>query len=108
MIFKRYDDLTLQDFADHPVWACVHLTDYKQPWYQDCDEETFRIWTGPWPVSDELGSFLVRAQVVFPDGTTTLGFVTPPFKPKFSRSTTTHPTILTDCGKKVSFWCGAK
>ena len=74
---KQFGDLTAQDFVQHPVWVAVHGIDEDEPWYDDCNEESFRPWIGPLPVSPEEGMLLVQATLSFADGTSATGFITP-------------------------------
>jgi|SRR5882724_503434 len=76
---RQFGELTAEDFIQHPVWIAVHGVDDQEPWYDDddCDEETFRPWTGAIPVSHEEGMLLVQATLTFADGTTAHGFITP-------------------------------
>ncbi len=76
-LLKQFGELTVQDFAQHPVWISVHGADEDEPWYEDCDEETFRPWEGALPISLDEGIVLVQATLTFADGTTVPGFITP-------------------------------
>ena len=74
---KQFGDLIADDFSEHPVWIAVHGSDEDEPWYDECDEETFKPWTGALPVSPEEGMLLVQSVLTFADGTTVPGFITP-------------------------------
>jgi hypothetical protein len=45
-ILKQFAALTIEDFAQCPVWIACHVADYDEPWYDDTDEETFRPYGG--------------------------------------------------------------
>ena len=99
---KQSSDLTSSDFERHPVWAAVHSFYNDEPWFDDTDEETFWPWSGEFPVSPDLGIFLVRAEFETANGTRLVGFVTP--------STTTdlgelQPTILIG-SDQIGLWHG--
>jgi hypothetical protein len=72
---KQIADLLFSDFERHPVWIGVHNVDAGQPWYDDCDEETYRPWTAALPVAAEIGFVLVRASIELHDGSAYPGAV---------------------------------
>jgi hypothetical protein len=74
---KQFGDLTPEDFQRYPVWLHCHVADYDEPWYDETDEETFRPWLGRLPADRAVGTLLVRASVVFQDGSHHVGFLTP-------------------------------
>jgi hypothetical protein len=76
-ILKQAADLVREDFEAHPVWVHCHVMDYDEPWYGETDEETFRPWLGEVPVDPSQAIFLIRAEVVFRDGSRHPGFVSP-------------------------------
>ena len=41
------------------VW--IHCTDYDEPWYEDCGEEDYRIYSDDLPIPSE-GVFLIAAE----------------------------------------------
>lgn len=61
-ILKQLPDLTDADMAAHPSWVCGHTADYDEPWYDDCDDETYRPWSGALPASAGEEILLVRAE----------------------------------------------
>jgi hypothetical protein len=77
---KQFGDFSPADFDRHPVWISCHVADYRQPWHDETDEETFRPWTGALPVSQLGGMFLVRATLELQDGSHHAGFITPAFQ----------------------------
>ena len=106
---KQYGDLTITDFERHPVWVCVHVLDYDEPWYGETNEETFRPWSEELPVDPSFGMFLVRSRMVLADGTQFAGFITP------TRGTgevtdsdlgLVQPHVFSKTGSLISFWGG--
>lgn len=71
---KQEYDLTVADFARHPVWVGVHNYDTDQPWYEEADEETFRPWVGPLPFDEARGVALLAAIFQLADGSSYRGF----------------------------------
>jgi hypothetical protein len=104
----QFGDLTPAHFIDSPVWASVHSFDYEEPWYEECDEETFRPWDGPLPASPNDGMFLVRARFIFADHTTFDGFVTPAIEDRNDERLlgTIQPQLFLENGERVAFWLG--
>ena len=74
---KQFAELEPEDFEGHPVWIGCHTADYGKPWYESTDEETFRPWTGKFPVDFSEGMLLVKASFELRDGSIYTGFVTP-------------------------------
>jgi hypothetical protein len=35
---KQFAALTIEDFAQYPVWIACHVADYDEPWYDDTDD----------------------------------------------------------------------
>lgn len=102
---KQYTDLTEQDFLARPVWVGVHGMDEGEGWHDDCDEESFRPWTGSLPVGPQEGMLLVRAQFTLADGTTFSGFITPQSAGEPLNLGTVQPQIFTPAGLE-GFWEG--
>jgi len=102
---KQFGDLTAQDFLEHPVWICVHGSDEDEPWYDDCDEETFKPWTGDLPVGPEEGMLLVQATFTFADGTIVPGFITPQHDQQPFDLGIIQPQIFSSAVRH-SFWDG--
>ena len=100
---KQFGDLTAEDLIRHPVWVSCHTVDYDEPWYDDTDEETFRPWLNPVPVSPSDGMFLVRATLTFQDGTSHDGFVTPSIEP--NDLGIMQPQCFLE-GQRHAFWHG--
>ena len=100
---KQFGDLTVEDFARHPVWISCHTEDCDEPWYDDTDEETFRPWTKSLPVSPSDGMFLVKGKLTLRDGTIHDGFVTPAFDDGDLGSM--QPQIFIG-GRRFGFWGG--
>jgi len=105
-ILKQFGDLTTADFVKHPVWASVHSLDYNEPWFDDCDEETFGPWTGRLPVTPEDGMFLVRAKLTLADGRHLDGFVTPQIASEPANLGTMQPQMFLPSGQRCDFWDG--
>ncbi len=76
---RQFGALRTEDFVRHRVWAQVHTTDYDEPWYDDddLDEESFRAYDEPLPVSPDEGMYLVAAEARLADGSTLPAFLTP-------------------------------
>jgi hypothetical protein len=74
---KQFASLLPVDFDRHAIWISCHTSDYRESWYEETNEETFRPWNGPLPVSPADGLLLVRAVLVLADGSRFFGFVTP-------------------------------
>jgi len=74
---KQFGDLTLEDFDRQPVWIACHTADYSENWYDDTDEETFRPWSGTFPVDAPQAMLLVKASFELKDGSEYPGFMTP-------------------------------
>ncbi len=105
-LLKQFGDLTVADFAKHPVWVSVHILDYDEPWYDDTDEETFRPWTGELPVGPVEGMLLVRAKMTLADGRILEGFFTPQSKKETLSLATMQPQLFLPSGKRCDFWDG--
>ena len=90
------------------MWASSHSFDCDEPWYAETDEETFRPWDGPLPVSPNDGMYLVRASFVLADGTPLDGFFTPPITHVGGERSLgeIQPHIFLDAGERVGFWLG--
>src|ERR1700761_2954440 len=65
---RSFSSLGPPDFENHPVWIRVRSFDFKAPWYDDADEETFRLWDGVLPFAKPRGMVLVAAKLKFKDG----------------------------------------
>ncbi|MGZ4899640.1 MAG: hypothetical protein ACXV8X_08285 [Candidatus Angelobacter sp.] len=102
---KQFGELTAEDFIQHPVWIGVHGTDEDEPWFDDCDEETFRPWTGDLPVGPEEGMLLVQATFTFADGTTAPGFITPQHDHEPLSLGIIQPQVFSSAGRH-DFWHG--
>ena len=102
---KQFGELTTDDFVQHPVWVAVHGTDEDEPWYDECDEETFKPWTGALPVSPEEGMLLVQATLTLADGTRVSGFITPQHEDEPVNLGIIQPQIFSNDGRH-GFWQG--
>src|SRR6185369_7948419 len=71
---KQECDFTSRDFERFPVWIGVHNYDIDEPWYDECDEETYRPWTGQLPFTEKRGIALVAATIEFADGSIYPGY----------------------------------
>jgi hypothetical protein len=93
---KQAEDLGVADFEQHPVWISVHTADYDMPWYEQCDEETYRPWIGPLPVLAKENIFLVSAEFKLKCGIFFRGFFSPvgdDWDEALTRTTTEGRTI---------------
>jgi hypothetical protein len=99
--------LTAEDFIENPVWIAVHGMDEDEPWYDedDCDEETFRPWTGALPVNPEEGMLLVEAIFTLADGADLAGFMTPQHDGEPLDLGTVQPHVFSQ-NKVHGFWDG--
>jgi hypothetical protein len=100
---KQFGDLSPADFERYPVWIACHTEDFAEPWFNETDEETFRPWTGPLPVSPSDGMLLVRARFELHDGSHHDGFLTPAFGE--GEIGTLHPHLFVG-DKSFGFWGG--
>jgi hypothetical protein len=103
---KQFADLRTEDFGHYPVWSGVHTLDYDEDWYddEDVDEETFRPYGGPLPVSPVDGIFLIAATAQLADGSTVPGFITPAEQ---DEQGTLQPHITASDSPPAGFWGGA-
>jgi hypothetical protein len=102
---KQFGDLTAGDFSEHPIWIALHGSDEDEPWYDECDEETFKPWTGALPVSPEEGMLLVQATLTFADGSIAPGFITPQHEHEPFDLGTIQPQVFSSAGRH-GFWDG--
>jgi hypothetical protein len=102
---KQFGELTVEDFIRHPVWIGVHGMDENEPWYDDCDEETFKPWAGDLPAGPEEGMLLVQATFTFADGTIVPGFITPQHDQQPFNLGIIQPQIFSSAGRH-DFWDG--
>jgi hypothetical protein len=104
----QFGDLTPAHFVESPVWASSHSFDYDEPWYDETDEETFRPWDGPLPVSPHDGLFLVRARFTLADQHSLDGFLTPAIPTGSGERVlgAIQPQLFLESGKRVAFWLG--
>jgi hypothetical protein len=101
-ILKQFAVLTIEDFAQHPVWIACHVADDNEPWYDDTDEETFRPYVGELPV--DVGEMtLVAAQARLNDGSRHFGFLTP--AAERDDLATVQPHVFAG-GRAHGFWGG--
>lgn len=56
---RSFTSLTLADFQDHPVWISVRSFDRGEPWFDEADEETFRLWDKELPFTNQRGIALL-------------------------------------------------
>lgn len=105
-ILKQFGDLRLADFTKHPVWASVHSFDNDEPWFDDCDDETFRPWKKSLPVAPSQGMFLISANFELADGTTLQGFVTPQEDTEEIDLGIIQPQVFLPSGQSCGFWDG--
>ena len=105
--FRTYDQLDLVAFREHPVWLYVHIHDFGNPIYEECDEETMRPWPGDYPAPADAVCE-VAASFVFADGREVAGCITlmnggeSAVRPVVDHS----PRLFLPSGRTVSFWHG--
>lgn len=57
--------ITREDLERHPVWVRARDYDQDEPWYESCDEQTFRPWIAELPAkSDSQFPFFRLAAVI--------------------------------------------
>lgn len=104
----QFGDLTPAHFLESPVWASSHSFDHDEPWFNDTDEQTFRPWDGPVPVSPNDGMFLVRARFTLADQASLDGFLTPATSGSTGDRSLgeIQPQLFLPSGERVAFWLG--
>jgi hypothetical protein len=69
---KRWASFVRGDLDRHPLWVDVHTADFGKPWYDSCDEDTYRPWNDLLPAdADEnilvaSACFETRSGIQFP------------------------------------------
>ena len=101
-VLKQFDELTVEDFVQHPVWVSCHVIDYDEPWHEGTDEETFRPWDKALPFDPAETIALVRASFQLANGSRLDGFLTPATEPDLG---TIQPTVFAG-GRSFGFWGG--
>jgi hypothetical protein len=74
---KQGADLVRGDFDRHPLWVGVHTADSGRPWYEMCDEDTYRPWDDRLPASAEQNVLLAAAWFELKNGSRLRGFFCP-------------------------------
>jgi hypothetical protein len=107
-LLVQFGDLTMEHFADDPVWVACDSVDHDEPWYAETDAETFRPWGGPLPVDPIDATYLVRADFTFRDGERLPGFVSPvmPDAPSDLMLGALQPHVFVPTGECVALWLG--
>ncbi len=100
-IRKQIYEITLEDLLQFPVWefALDEEADEGQ------DESTVRPYKSKRPVDPRSGMFAVKALFALADGSTKIGFLTPPAD-GINDISVVQPVIVTEHGQ-VMFWYGA-
>ncbi len=69
--------LTVDDFERHPLWVHVGDFDREESWYEWSGKQSYRPWTGGFPVAPERGRLLVRTRFEMHDGGVYRGYIRP-------------------------------
>jgi hypothetical protein len=97
---KQVYELTLDDLVLHPIW------EFRLDPTSEVNQNESTVWphhaTGPLDSTDRM--FIVRALFFLADGSTMVGYLTPPVKGD-SGIGALQPIIVTARGQ-VRFWCG--
>jgi hypothetical protein len=104
---KQFGNLSALDFDASPVWVQCHVIDYDEPWYDDTDEETFRVLDNGLPVDPVNGpTYLVSAEFELAARTPLLrGFLTPLPDGALDLGLM-QPHIFMPSGRLGAFWLG--
>lgn len=97
---KQVYELTVEDLDRHAVWEYA----LDEEGEDDQDEATVRPYEPRGPLDPGKGMFIVRARLIFADGTRVRGYLTPPVQGD-SDLGTLQPAVVVP-GGQVSFWCG--
>ena len=100
-IRKQVYELEATDLEAYPIWEFA----LDEEGDEGQDEATVRPWAGSQPLDPAEGMFVVHAHFVLADGTSMVGYLTPPVQGDTSLGTI-QPILLTEQGQ-VPFWCGA-
>jgi hypothetical protein len=58
---KQRASLVRGDFERYPLWVGVHTADFGKPWYDVCDEDTYRPWNDLLPADADENILLASA-----------------------------------------------
>lgn len=106
--FRLYDELDAAAFRDHPIWLYVHLHDFGNPVYENCDEEAMRPWPDSYPAPVNAICD-VAARFITADGREAAGCIslTKCGKPLSQPVMDHSPQLFLPSGHKVRFWHGS-
>jgi hypothetical protein len=99
-IRMKIDRLTVADLERYGVWEFA-LDEEGAPGQ---DETTIRPYEPRGPLDPSEGLYIVRARLMFADGTQFIGYLTPPDKGDSSIGTLQPAAVMRE--GQVSFWCG--
>lgn len=99
-IRKQVDELTPEDFTEHPIWEFA----LDEETVEGQDEATVRPYSASGPLDESDGMFVVRARFELADGTVLDGYLTPAVE-GLDGLETYQPTIVTQNGQ-VPLWFG--
>ena len=97
---KQVYDLTLEDLQQHPVWEFA----LDEEGEKNQDEATVRPCERRGPFDPNEGMVIVKARFTLADGSTMLGYLTPPTRG--NDLGIIQPQIVTLMGQ-ISFWYGS-
>lgn len=46
-------EMSGERLREDQVWVWIHCIDYDEPWYDDCDEEDYRVYSGGYPIKED-------------------------------------------------------
>ncbi len=99
-IRKQVYELGVDDLSRSPVWEFA----LDEEGEEGQDEATVRPYALHGPLDPSAGMFIVRARLTLADGTSVIGYLTPPVQGDSSLGTL-QPAAVVGAGQ-VSFWCG--
>ena len=97
---KQIDQLTEADFDVSPVWEFAS-DEEGDPGQDECTVRPFRT---DGPIDASSGMYVIRATFTLADGSTAVGYVTPPIEPDDDLGAV-QPVVITRDGQ-VMFWWG--
>ncbi|NNE00266.1 MAG: hypothetical protein HKN47_23350 [Pirellulaceae bacterium] len=97
---KRIDQLAAADLDTYPVWEIAS----DEEGVEGRDEQTVRPCNFDGPVDPKAGIFFIRSTFTLDDGSTAVGYVTPPYNGD-SDLGAIQPVIVTS-HEQIMFWWG--
>lgn len=100
MIRRQVNELSTSDLLRFPVWEFA----LDEEGVDGQDETMVRPYQYTGDLDPSWGTFIVRASFVLADGSSMLGYLTPPH-PRDGGLGRTHPVVISPQGQ-ILFWCG--